>query len=63
VRLDRVQSKFERVLPAPQFELAQQMLKDPYNVGGGYAPPQLLTGACKPNKLPKDGPHTEPTKR
>lgn len=37
-------------------------LMDYHTVGGGYATPQLLTGAGLP-KLSKGAPHTEPTKR
>jgi len=40
------------------------MLADYHTVGGGYATPQLLTGAGKPKWIAASkSPHTEPTKR
>jgi predicted nuclease of restriction endonuclease-like (RecB) superfamily len=41
-RQDRVLSNFDRTLPAPQSELAQQLLKDPYNFDFLTAAPDLL---------------------
>jgi CRISPR system Cascade subunit CasD len=39
-------------------------LMDYHTVGGGYATPQLLTGAGKPKTMPNSKtPHTEPTQR